>query len=278
MREQGLRVPQQRRKKRLSGVGVQVGAMCPIGPNVLWALDFQFDTLADGRTIKMLNVIDEFTREALAIRVKRRLNSTDVLETLADLMILRGPPAYVRSDNGPEFIAQALRDWIAAVGSQTAYIEPGSPWENGYCESFNSKLRDELLNGELFFSLAEAQVLIGELGVVLGLFRENPEDYLRLDREREAAKRGFVAQTFLHSPTSRYGTKSRLPLFDTPEYRQIMRDILADVQNGKFAEEWSAEQQAGYPAFKEMDQAFADTLFGQTEREVMEVLGGGGLK
>jgi transposase InsO family protein len=108
----------------------------------------------------MLCVIDEFTREALAIRVKRRLNSTDVLETLADLMILRGPPAYVRSDNGPEFIAKALRGWIAAVGAQTAYIEPGSPWENGYCESFNSKLRDELLNGELFFSLAEAQVTI----------------------------------------------------------------------------------------------------------------------
>lgn len=108
----------------------------------------------------MLCVIDEFTREALAIRVKRRLNSTDVLETLADLMILRGPPAYVRSDNGPEFIALVLREWIAAVGPQTAYIEPGSPWENGYCESFNSKLRDELLNGEIFFSLAEAQVLI----------------------------------------------------------------------------------------------------------------------
>ncbi len=105
-------------------------------------------------------LIDEFTHEALAIRVKRKLNSTDVLETLADVMILRGPPAYVRSDNGPEFIALALRDWIAAVGAKTAYIEPGSPWENGYCESFNSKLRDELLNGEVFFSLAEAQVLI----------------------------------------------------------------------------------------------------------------------
>jgi transposase InsO family protein len=108
----------------------------------------------------MLCLIDEFTHEALAIRVKRKLNATDVLETLADVMILRGPPAYVRSDNGPEFIALALREWIAAVGAKTAYIEPGSPWENGYCESFNSKLRDELLNGEIFLSLAEAQVLI----------------------------------------------------------------------------------------------------------------------
>ncbi len=107
----------------------------------------------------MLCVIDEFTREALTIRVKRRLNSTDVLETLADLLILRQPPDYIRSDNGPEFIAKTLREWIAAVGSKTAYIEPGSPWD-GYCESFNSKLRDELLNGEIFFGLAEAQALI----------------------------------------------------------------------------------------------------------------------
>jgi putative transposase len=128
--------------------------------NHVWSYDFVEDRTHDGRKFRMLCVIDEFTREALAIRVKRRLNSTDVLETLADLMILRGPPAYVRSDNGPEFIATTLREWIAAVGSQTAYIEPGSPWENGYCESFNSTLRDELLNGEIFFSLAEAQVII----------------------------------------------------------------------------------------------------------------------
>ena len=130
------------------------------GPNHVWSYDFVEDRTHHGRKFRMLCVIDAFTREALAIRVKRRLNSTDVLETLADLMILRGPPAYVRSDNGPEFIAIALREWITAVGAQTAYIEPGSPWENGYCESFNSKLRDELLNGEMFFSLAEAQVMI----------------------------------------------------------------------------------------------------------------------
>lgn len=128
--------------------------------NHAWSYDFVEDQTHDGRKFRMLCVIDEFTREALAIQVKRRLNSTDVLETLADQLILRGPPAYVRSDNGPEFIAKALREWIAVVGTQTAYIEPGSPWENGYCESFNSKLRDELLNGEIFFSLAEAQVLI----------------------------------------------------------------------------------------------------------------------
>jgi transposase InsO family protein len=160
-RREGLKVPQKQPKRgRLwlnDGSCVRLRAE---RSNHVWSYDFVEDRTHDGRKFRMLCVIDEFTREALAIRVKRRLNSTDVLETLADLMILRGPPAYVRSDNGPEFIATTLREWIAAVGSQTAYIEPGSPWENGYCESFNSKLRDELLNGEIFFSLAEAQVLI----------------------------------------------------------------------------------------------------------------------
>ena len=108
----------------------------------------------------MLNIIDEFTRECLAIRIDRKLNSTDVIDVLSDLFILRGVPGHVRSDNGPEFIAKAVREWIAAVGAKTAFIEPGSPWENGYCESFNSKLRDELLNSEIFYSLAEAKVII----------------------------------------------------------------------------------------------------------------------
>ena len=160
-RREGLKVPQKHPKRgRLwlnDGSCVRLRAE---RPNHVWSYDFVEDRTHDGRKFRMLCVIDEFTREALAIRVKRRLNSTDVLETLADLMILRGPPAYVRSDNGPEFIARTLREWIAAVGAQTAYIEPGSPWENGYCESFNSKLRDELLNGEIFYSLTEAQVLI----------------------------------------------------------------------------------------------------------------------
>ncbi len=107
----------------------------------------------------MLNVIDEFTRECLAIRLDRKLKSTDVIDVLSDLFILRGVPGHVRSDNGPEFIAKAVREWIGAVGAKTAFIEPGSPWENGCCESFNSKLRDELLNGEIFYSLAEARIV-----------------------------------------------------------------------------------------------------------------------
>jgi putative transposase len=108
----------------------------------------------------MLNIIDEFTRECLAIWIDRKLNSTSVVDALTDLFILRGVPDHIRSGNGPEFIARAVREWIVAVGAKTAFIEPGSPWENGYCESFNARLRDELLNGEIFYSLAEAKVVI----------------------------------------------------------------------------------------------------------------------
>ena len=109
---------------------------------------------------RMLNVLDEFTRESLAIRVRRKLSSIDVIDVLTDLFILRGIPTWIRSDNGPEFVAEAVRRWIAAVGARTAFIEPGSPWENGYIESFNARLRDEILNGEVFYTLKEAQVLI----------------------------------------------------------------------------------------------------------------------
>ena len=107
----------------------------------------------DGRAFRTLNVLDEFTRESLAIRVRRKLSSTDVIDVLTDLFILRGIPAYVRSDTGPEFVAEAVRRWITAGGARTAFIEPGSPWENGYIESFNARLRDELLNGEIFYTL-----------------------------------------------------------------------------------------------------------------------------
>ncbi len=108
----------------------------------------------------MLNVIDEFTHECLAIRVERSLKTADVIDVLLDLFIRRGIPGHIRSDNGPEFIAKAVQDWIAAVGAKTAYIMPGSPWENGFIESFNARLRDELLDGEIFYSLAEAKIII----------------------------------------------------------------------------------------------------------------------
>ena len=160
-RREGLKVPQrQPRRGRLwlnDGSCVRLRASWP---NHFWSHDFVEGRTHDGRKFRMLCLIDEYTREALAIRVKRRLNAQDVLETLADAMITHGTPEHIRSDNGPEFIATALRQWIANVGTQTAYIEPGSPWENGYCESFNSKLRDELLNGEIFYSLKEAELII----------------------------------------------------------------------------------------------------------------------
>ena len=108
----------------------------------------------------MLVIVDEFNRECLAIEVARKLKSQDVLAVLADLFVRHGPPENIRSDNGPEFVAKAVRDWLGRVGVQTLFIEPGSPWENGYCESFNGKLRDELLNTEIFHTLREAQVLI----------------------------------------------------------------------------------------------------------------------
>jgi putative transposase len=108
----------------------------------------------------MLVVVDEFSRECLAIEVARRLNSTNVLDCLGELFMSRGLPDYIRSDNGPEFVAEAVQKWITAVGAKTAYIEPGSPWENGYIESFNARFRDELLNGEIFYSLKEAQIII----------------------------------------------------------------------------------------------------------------------
>ena len=108
----------------------------------------------------MLTLIDEYTRESLAIRVARRLGRYEVIEVLADVMLFRGIPEHIRSDNGPEFVAEELRTWLAKLGTGTLHIEPGSPWENGYCESFNGKLRDECLNGEIFYSLKEAQVVI----------------------------------------------------------------------------------------------------------------------
>ena len=107
-----------------------------------------------------MTLIDEFTSECLAIRVARRINSFGVLETMADVMLTRGVPEHIRSDNGAEMTAKVVRNWLTQVGAKTLFIAPGSPWENGYCESFNGKLRDELLNGEIFYSLKEGQIVI----------------------------------------------------------------------------------------------------------------------
>jgi putative transposase len=159
-REEGLRVPYKKRKKAHRGIGAAVGAMCPIAPNALWALDFQFDTTVDRRTLKLLNIIDEFTRECPAIVVDRSIDADQVVATLDAVALQRGYPAFVRFDNGPEFIAHAVADWCRFNGVGSIFIDPGSPWQNAWIESFNSRLRDELLNGWHFDSLLEAQVLI----------------------------------------------------------------------------------------------------------------------
>ncbi len=160
-REEGLKVPvKQPKRGRLYLNDGSCVRLRSCWKNHVWSYDFVADRLKNGKKIRMLTVIDEYSRKCLAIRVGSSLKSDDVLDTLSTLFIIEGTPDYIRSDNGSEFTAKALREWIESVGVKTAYIEPGSPWENGYNESFNGKLRDELLNTEIFYSFKEAQILI----------------------------------------------------------------------------------------------------------------------
>ena len=160
-RREGLKVPMKQPKK--GWLWLNDGSCIRLRPswkNHVWAYDFVHDRTKDGRAFKMLTVIDEYTRECLAIVTKRKLRSGDVLETLRDLFIRHGVPDHIRSDNGPEFAATAVRKWLEKLEVKPTYIEPASPWENGYNESFNGKFRDEILDRELFDTLYEAQVLI----------------------------------------------------------------------------------------------------------------------
>jgi len=160
-RREGLKVPQKQPKR--GRLWLNDGSCIRLKPQYkghVWSCDFVQDRTHDGKVFRMLCVIDEFTRECLAIPVERKLNSRDVLDVLGELFVAHGPPEHIRSDNGPEFIANALRQWLQQLQVKTLYIEPGSPWENGYCESFNSKLRDEQLAREIFYTLKEAQILI----------------------------------------------------------------------------------------------------------------------
>jgi len=163
-REEGLRVPQRRRKRRRLGESTVPGDRLAAGrPDHVWALDFQFDQTADGRILKLLHVVDEFTREALAIECERRIDADATVAVLDGLMALRRTaPEYIRCDNGPELTANALRDWCRFSQAGSAYIDPGSPWQNPYVESFGSRVRDELLSGELFDTLIEAQVMVAD--------------------------------------------------------------------------------------------------------------------
>jgi len=159
-RQEGLKVPQrQPKRRRLWWNDGSCLRLRPLYPNHVWSYDFLSARTSDSRPLKMLTVMDEYTRECLSIDVARRLKSDNVLERLMDLFIRRGIPEHLRSDNGSEFTAKTVREWLSRLDVRTLYIEPGSPWENGYIESFNGKLRDELLNGEIFDTVLEARVL-----------------------------------------------------------------------------------------------------------------------
>ena len=160
-KQEGLQVP--RKQPKRSRLWLNDGSCVRLRPqhkDHVWSYDFVHDRTHDGRPLKILTMMDEYTRECLALRVERRMTSEQVLETLAELFIFRGVPDNIRSDNGPEFTALAVREWLGRVGVETLFIEPGSPWENGYIESFNGKLRDQFLNGEIFYTLHEAKILL----------------------------------------------------------------------------------------------------------------------
>jgi transposase InsO family protein len=160
-RREGLKVPQKQPKRRR--LWLNDGSCIRLRPEYkdhVWSYDFVIARTVEGKAFRMLNIIDEYSRECLVILVKRRITSQDVMDRLFELFIFRGIPEHIRSDNGSEFTAKAVRSWLNRIGVKTLFIEPGSPWENGYIESFNGKLRDELLNREIFTTLTEAKVLI----------------------------------------------------------------------------------------------------------------------
>jgi putative transposase len=160
-REEGLRVPAKRRKRqRLGASTTPADRLAAEHPDHVWALDYQFDQTEDGRRLKLLNIVDEFTREALTITVDRRIDADATVAALDQLLTQRHAPRFIRCDNGPELTANALRDWCRFTGAGTSYIEPGAPWQNPYVESFGGRLRDELLAVEAFSTLLEAQVLV----------------------------------------------------------------------------------------------------------------------
>lgn len=160
-REEGLKVPQKQPKRaRLWLTDGSCMRLRAERPNHVWSYDFVSEATHDGRKLRILNIVDEYTRECLISFVARRIRAQDVILVLAELFLRYGTPEFIRSDNGPEFVARKLKKWLKSLEVQPLYIEKGSPWENGYCESFNGKMRYELLDGEIFYSLMEAKVII----------------------------------------------------------------------------------------------------------------------
>ncbi len=212
-REAGLKVPFRKRKNKRARHGVAMGAHHPIDANVTWAMDFQFDATQDGKVLKLLNIIDEYSREYLTTLVDRSIDAEGVISALDGIVAEHGVPAYVRMDNGPEFISNALERWAKEMGVTLYFIDPGSPWQNGKCESFNSRLRDELLNGELFTSVTEAQLLTNKYRSDYNQTRAHsslgylsPHEFLALDvttqrmvLTRSSKHRGFYAENYFRS-------------------------------------------------------------------------------
>ena len=211
-RREGLKVPQKQKPRgRLWFNDGSCVRLRPEHVNHVWSYDFVSAKTYDGRTVRMLNLIDEHSRECLTIRPERRWSSAKVIEARADVLVMKGVPEHLRSDNGPEFVARDLRKWLAGTGAKTAYIEPGSPWENGYCESFNSKLRDEFLNGEIFYSMKELRVLVEHWRVHYNTVR--PHSSLGYKPPAPAV--------WLNEASQGHGkveSKKRLPLFHAPDY------------------------------------------------------------
>ncbi len=223
-REEGLRVPVRQRKRRRLGSSANASdRMHATRKNHVWSYDFVMDQTADGRRLKMLPVLDEFTRESHAILVDRSITAQDVVDLLRYLFSVHGEPEFIRSDNGPEFIAAAVREWLQKSGVATLYIEPGSPWENAYSESFNSRFRDELLNREMFETLTETRVLVEDYRVEYNHLRPHSAlGYL--------APAVFAARQPTSNPSSVASAPDGAAAFDQPrpEGREI-DDMLTTV-------------------------------------------------
>ncbi len=209
----------QRRRQKLKPRGrlwFNDGSCVRLGPqrgNHVWGYDLVSARTHDGRTVRVLNLIDEYTRECLMIRPERRWSSAKVIEVLADAMVSKGVPEHLRSDNGPKCVAKDLGKWLTDTGAKTLYVEPGSPWENGYCESFNSKLRDEFLNGEIFYSMKELRVLVERWRVHYNTVRPHsslgyqppaPEAWLTTTRKGYGEVETATRFPLLHTPDGDY--------------------------------------------------------------------------
>lgn len=186
-RSAGLKVPYKKKRKPYQGKGVSMGSHHPTATNICWAMDFLFDQSTDTSPIKILNITDEYSREYLASLAARSISAKDVLAALDDLLAIRGRPLYLRVDHGPEFLAEVIANWCEEVGTTLWLIAPGSPWEDGKVESLNSRVRDEMLNGELFESVTEAQILLDRYRAEYNLFRPHsslgylsPQEFLAL--------------------------------------------------------------------------------------------------